>query len=48
VYQIDLAAAGTDADRALTLQTTTGITLLTLGNCTGFQTLNIAGRMSST
>jgi hypothetical protein len=43
VYQINLAAAGTDADPVLKLQTTTGSTLLTLGNYKGFQTLNIAG-----
>jgi hypothetical protein len=43
VYQANLAAAGTDGDPVLKLQTPTGATLLTLANYTGFQTLNIAG-----
>jgi hypothetical protein len=42
-FQINLAAAGTDADPVLKLQDATATTtLLTLGNYTGFQTLNIA------
>jgi hypothetical protein len=43
VFQINLAAAGTDADPVLKLQTPGGSTLLTLGNYTGFKTLNITG-----
>jgi hypothetical protein len=42
-FQINLAVAGTDADPVLKLQDTTAHTLLTLGNYTGFQTLNLAG-----
>ena len=41
VFQINLNAQGTDADPVLKLQATT--TLLTLGNYTGFSTLNVYG-----
>jgi hypothetical protein len=42
-YQINMAAAGTDADPVLKLlHATATATLLTLGNYTGFQTLNVA------
>jgi len=43
IYQINLAAAGSDADPVLQLQTTTGTTLLTLRNYTGTPLLNISG-----
>jgi hypothetical protein len=43
-WHINLAAAGTDADPVLKLQDAAAVnTLLTLGNYTGFQALNIAG-----
>jgi hypothetical protein len=42
-FQINLAAAGTDADPVLKLQDAAGNALLTLGNYTGFKTLNLAG-----
>jgi hypothetical protein len=43
VFQVNLAAAGTDLNPVLKLQTPAGTTLLTLGNYTGFKTLNIVG-----
>lgn len=44
VYQIHLEAAGTDAAPVLKLQNATAVnTLLTLGNYTGFSTLNVSG-----
>jgi hypothetical protein len=43
IYQINLAAAVSDADPVLKLQTTTGTTLLTLRNYTGTPLLNISG-----
>jgi Ca2+-binding RTX toxin-like protein len=42
-FQINLAAAGTDADPVLKLQTAAAATLLTLRNYTGFSTLNMQG-----
>jgi hypothetical protein len=43
VFQINLNAAGSDTAPVLTLQDTTGKTLLTLGNYSGFSTLNVYG-----
>ncbi len=44
VFQINLNAEGTDADPVLILQDSTATsTLLTLGNYTGFSTLNVSG-----
>ncbi len=43
VFQINLNAVGTDADPVLKLQNATANTLLTLGNYTGFSTLNVSG-----
>ncbi len=42
-FRINLAAAGTLSDPVLQLQTPAGSTLLTLGNYTGFSTLNVNG-----
>jgi hypothetical protein len=47
-WQINLAAAGTDADPVLKLQDAAAVnTLLTLGNYTGFQTLNVTSLSGS-
>ena len=43
VFQINTDAAGTDTAPVLTLQDATANTLLTLGNYTGFSTLNVYG-----
>jgi hemolysin type calcium-binding protein len=43
VFQIDLAAAGTDADPIAELQDGAGTTLLTLRNYTNFATLRVEG-----
>jgi hypothetical protein len=42
-YNINLAAAGTTADPVLTLLSSTGATLFTLDNYTGFPMLNVQG-----
>jgi hypothetical protein len=43
VFQINLAADGTDADPILRLETAAAVTLLTLRNYTNFETLNVLG-----
>jgi hypothetical protein len=43
VFQINLAADGTDADPILRLETAAAVTLLTLRNYTNFETLNVQG-----
>lgn len=43
IFQINLAADGTDADPILTLQNASSVTLLTLRNYTNFDTLRVLG-----
>ncbi len=43
LFQINLAAAGTDADPILKLQNASAVTLLTLRNYTNFNTLHVNG-----